>query len=67
MPRQQLVVSAKAPADRRAEAPIRARAPRRATARQDGTLWQRKMRTLALRLTKGRARRDRSGASMKRG
>lgn len=40
---------------------------RRANARQAGTLWQRKMRTLALRLPKGRVRRDRSGAPMKRG
>ena len=31
-----------------------------------GTLWERKMRTLALRLPKGRVRRDRSGAPMKR-
>lgn len=35
--------------------------------RQEGMLWQRKMRTLALRLHKGHPRRDRSGAPMKRG
>ena len=34
---------------------------------QPGTLWRRKMRTLALRLSKRGARRDRSGAPMKRG
>jgi hypothetical protein len=32
-----------------------------------GTLWQRKMRSLALRLSERRVRRDRSGAPMKRG
>ena len=32
-----------------------------------GTLWQRKMRSLALRLSKQQVRRDRSGAPMKRG
>lgn len=35
--------------------------------RQEGTLWQRKMRTLALRLSEGEFRRDRSGAPMRRG
>ena len=35
--------------------------------RQPGTLWQRKMRTLALRLSVGQCRRDRSGAPMKHG
>lgn len=34
---------------------------------QEGTLWRRKMRTLAMRLSKRRMRRDRSGAPMKRG
>lgn len=42
------------------------RRARRMAARQEGTLWQRKMRTLALRLPKGRTRRSRSGAPMKR-
>lgn len=44
--------------------------PRRvrpAGARAEGMLWQRKMRSLAMRLPKGRARRDRSGSPMKRG
>ena len=40
---------------------------RRAGPRQEGMLWQRKMQSLALRLPKGRTRRDRSGAPMKRG
>ena len=40
---------------------------RRAKPRQEGLLWQRKMRTLALRLPKGKTRRDRSGAPRKRG
>jgi hypothetical protein len=35
--------------------------------RQEGLLWQRRMRTLALRLPKGKTRRDRSGAPRKRG
>ena len=35
--------------------------------RQEGMLWQRRMRTLALRLPKGKVRRDRSGAPRKRG
>ena len=35
--------------------------------RQEGTLWKNKMQTMALRLKKGRTRRDRSGAPMKRG
>ncbi|MBI4341060.1 MAG: hypothetical protein HY598_02115 [Candidatus Omnitrophica bacterium] len=37
------------------------------SARQPGTLWQRKMRTLALRRPKGRTRRHSGGAPMKRG
>ena len=40
---------------------------RGAQARAAGTLWQRKMHTLALRMPKGRTRRDRSGAPRKRG
>jgi hypothetical protein len=40
---------------------------RRSGARAEGTLWQRRMRSLAVRLPKGRARRDRSGSPMKRG
>ena len=36
-------------------------------ARQEGLGWQRKMRSLSLRLSKGQRRRDRSGAPMKRG
>ncbi|MBI4003797.1 MAG: hypothetical protein HY353_02135 [Candidatus Omnitrophica bacterium] len=40
---------------------------RRVGSRQEGTLWQRRMRTLALRLPKGKTRRDRSGAPRKRG
>ena len=40
---------------------------RGSNARREGTLWQRRMRTLALRLPKGRPRLDRSGAPMKRG
>jgi hypothetical protein len=40
---------------------------RRGNARQEGTLWQRKMRTLARRLSVGQFRRDRSGAPMRRG
>ena len=40
---------------------------RTGNARQEGTLWQRKMRTLALRLSEGQFRRDRSGAPMRRG
>ena len=35
--------------------------------RQEGTEWKRRMKTLALRLPKGRVRRYRSGAPMKRG
>ena len=49
--------------------PVAVAAPRRrspSSSRQPGTLWQRKMRTLALRRPKGRTRRDRSGAPMKR-
>jgi hypothetical protein len=34
---------------------------------QEGLEWQRKMRTLALKLPKGRARRSRSGTPMKKG
>ena len=66
MPRKQLVVSAKAPADRSGNAPVRARTPRRSGARQEGTLWQRKMRTLATKLSEHQRRFDRSGAPMKR-
>jgi hypothetical protein len=40
---------------------------RTGNARQEGTLWQRRMRTLALRLSEGQVRRDRSGAPMRRG
>ncbi len=58
--------SRKAPADRRSDDPVRARKSRRGTARQEGTLWQRKMRTLSTRLTVNQRRRDRSGAPMKR-
>jgi hypothetical protein len=43
------------------------RSAQRPTALDEGRLWQRRMRTLALRLPKGRTRRDRSGAPMKRG
>lgn len=60
--------SKKAPIDRwtakRIKTPARARI---CGPRQAGTLWQRRMRSLALRLPKGRVRRDRSGAPMKRG
>lgn len=35
--------------------------------RHEGASWQRKMRTLALRLSEGQGRRDRSGAPMRRG
>ena len=45
---------------------VPARARRRGP-RQEGTLWQRKMHTLALRLPKGKTRHDRSGAPRKRG
>ncbi len=40
---------------------------RRASARTEGTLWQRRMRSLAMRLPKGRTHRDRSGSPIKRG
>ncbi len=45
-------------------APTRVRSQNR---RQEGTLWKSKMQAQALRLKKGHARRDRSGAPMKRG
>jgi hypothetical protein len=35
--------------------------------RQEGTLWQGRMRTLSLRRTRNRVRRDRSGCPMNRG
>ncbi len=40
---------------------------RKSREQQPGTLWQRKMRTLALRLSRRGTRRDRSGSPMKRG
>ncbi len=66
-PREQLVISAKAPSDRSGDAPRRPTRARRAKILQEGRTWQRKMHSLALRLPKRRARRDRSGAPMKRG
>lgn len=44
--------------------PVKAR---RSAQKQEGMLWQRKMRSLATRRTQHRTRRDRSGAPMKRG
>lgn len=44
-----------------------AKTRRSGSEQQPGTLWQRKMRTLALRLSKRGTRRDRSGSPMKRG
>jgi hypothetical protein len=45
-------------------APSRGRRP---GARQEGTLWKRKMQSVARRLTRGGRRRHSSGAPMKRG
>lgn len=64
--RPSAIPSRKAPADRRSDDPARARKSRRGTARQEGTLWQRKMRTLATKLSERQRRWDRSGAPMKR-
>ena len=67
-PSVQPVESKKAPIARRDIRAVRrpARA-RQADALARGSLWKRKMRHLALRRPKGRTRRDRSGAPMKRG
>ena len=61
------IPSRKAPADRRSDDPVHASKSRPAVARQEGTLWQRKMRTLATKRSENQRRRDRSGAPMKRG
>ena len=65
----QLDESKKAPVDRWAQQNAGGGTVARAQDgfQQEGTLWKRKMRSLALRLPKGRRRRDRSGAPMKRG
>jgi hypothetical protein len=44
-----------------------ARARRAGGPKQEGVAWQRKMRTLALRMSKRRLRRHASGAPMKHG
>lgn len=67
LPTEQPTVSKKVRISKRVvpvEIPARAR---RRGPRQEGTLWQRRMRTLALRLPEHRTRRDRSGAPRKRG
>ena len=66
MPSLQPCESKKAPRDRSTERTERPHRVRVGGARAEGTLWQRKMRTLALRLSKRRPRRDRSGAPRKR-
>ncbi len=66
LPSEQPYPSKKAPIDRSTATSVQPHKTRRASVRQEGTLWQRKMRTLALRLPKSRARRDRSGAPRKR-
>ena len=66
VPSGQLVESKKV----RLRRPVVVPAPRRVRGgnrRAEGMLWQRKMHTLALRRSKVRWRRDRSGAPMKRG
>jgi len=67
LPSEQPYPSKKAPIDRSTTQSSRPQKTRRASARQEGTLWQRRMHTLALRLPRRRTRRDRSGAPMKRG
>ena len=63
----QLQQSKKAPVDRSTGRAARSKKARTVGPRQEGTLWQRKMHTLALRLPKGRTRRHSSGAPMKHG
>ncbi len=67
LPSEQPYPSKKAPIDRSTTKSSQLQKTRRAGARQEGTLWRRKMHTLALRMPKGRTRRDRSGAPRKRG
>ena len=63
----QLVESKKLRIRRQAVAVAAPKQVRGQNMRQEGTLWKSKMQTMALRLKKGRTRRDRSGAPMKRG
>jgi hypothetical protein len=67
LPTAQPYESKKAPTDRSGARPRRPSKARGAKARQEGKAWQRRMRSLALRRPRGRVRRDRSGAPMKRG
>ena len=67
VPSGQLVESKKVCLRRRPVAVPPPRRVRGGTLRAEGVLWQRKMRSLATRRPKGRIRRDRSGAPMKRG
>jgi hypothetical protein len=65
----QIGPSKKAPVDRRAARRIvpSSRARRSGGARQEGTRWQQKMQSLALRMSKRTLRRHASGAPMKHG